>query len=402
MSTTTQIMGFQSPFGDRSLFSDPPQNQPYLLQIILITKPVDFGGSVSFEIITNLPEGEAINISIYDVDSIFSNSPDKDTDTLLLKKSYTLGKKNVISIPFNTAMQEAAFKDIEFGASECYIRITNAKISDVVSEVFKVNKGSKSASLGAFDILEAGKKKNQRPTVLCNPMNLTAKQKAILTAVVYGESKGDEGLFDLVWVYFNLIQDIGFDKAMNRSSHYTGHASDSYRTYEISMYYLGFGDEYKDNIEGASGLTVEKFIEAKNGIFLKAVKPRLENLKTYLAKNIFINKPMNPYVGFQNQGYWGDMKIREPKLIKDKKTGEMVLNSRRVWAEATQYFILQNQKTVTKILVVELPGYDMWGHNITTFIYNFEEIEQFFTDNSTLIPYDYEKVPLLPDYKNKK
>ena len=119
----------KSPFGEGSLFAEKKEPEVYLLQISIIKRPKDFGDSLSFDINTNLPNGERIDIYIYDSDSYFSNSPNLKNDTELYKKNYALGRNKNVSIEFTNAMQKLAFKDFESSSAECYVKIAfNAEL----------------------------------------------------------------------------------------------------------------------------------------------------------------------------------------------------------------------------------------------------------------------------------
>lgn len=379
MSTTTDIMGFQSPFGTSSLFSDPPQlDQNYLLQIRIIAKPIDFGGTLKFELITNLPQGETISILIYDVDSVFSNSPNNDNDTMLFKKPYTLGKANMISIPFNIIMEELAFKDFESDVAECYVRVTNAKINYVVSEVFKVNKGSKSAPLGAFTVPETGPEKKDRPKKPCKGLKLTTKQKAQFITVVMGESNlGDVLLYDVAWIYLNLVNDEGFDTALSRTSVYTKRNKKIQSNYKLSMYYLGQGDEFKNYLyDGMGHQPLSKYINGE--YFIKFVEPKYKAMMAFLEREIFVVTPMSPYKGWHGQGYWRDLNL----------TGE---GDDPKWYKARQYYWLMTENKdkehpMEKLIVKLSDG------NYTTYIFDEDKISAFFEKNPTLLPDDKTKV----------
>lgn len=111
-----------------------------LLQISLIQIPKTFNDTLKFEITTTISKGEKITVTINDVDSIFSNKPDKNIDAQLYSIQYAISDKNVFSIKFTEEMQKKAFSDVEFELAECYIKVTHSKITDVYSNVFNVQK----------------------------------------------------------------------------------------------------------------------------------------------------------------------------------------------------------------------------------------------------------------------
>ena len=68
---------------------------------------------------------------------------------------------------------------------------------------------------------------------------------------------------------------------------------------------------------------------------------------------------------------------------------------------ATQYFYLQNEKKVNIILVKELIAYNFKGENITTFLYDSDEILKYFDKNPKMIPDDFYKIKELNYYDKK-
>lgn len=193
--------------------------------------------------------------------------------------------------------------------------------------------------------------------VFSQKLTLTEEQKSKFIATIYAETWGAKNQFEpFSWVYFNLVSGRqGFEKGISNSSAYSD------KTYQ-----------YKEGLE---------IIYATGKIKNEDKIQQINKIKEIVENKILVDKPLNPYPGWEGQGYYGDMNIRAPK------TG-----SRRVWAYASQYFHLQNQCKVKSILVKEFKA-DFKNskgiRDITGYIYNFNEIEKYFKKNPKNLP-EYE------------
>jgi hypothetical protein len=375
-----------TPFGDpNSPFyreRKPKKPEKIILQIKLLKIPKTFSDKIEFQAITNLEIGTRVQVSLCDVDSIFSDKPDSKVDQTLMTGFNTISEKSIFNFTLNESMQKKAFDDVEFGTAECYLKITHSKIEDSFSQVFNV---SKSTVIASNEVKKPDCKKEA-----VTALSLSDNEKAKFIATMYGESQGEMDLKDIPWVYVNLINRSGFEKGMNNSSFYSLEENDKYRTFRVIMYLLGQGDEFKNNdINGKSN--IKEFCEASGGFVKNVISPKLKELKKYIEENVFIQKPMSCYKGWYGQGYWKDMNIR----VVDKT------HYRRIWAMATQYFYLQKEKKVTTILIKEFVAYNYKGENITTFLYHSDEILKYFDKNPKMIPDDYYKIKEMKYYDKK-
>ncbi len=344
--------------------------------------PKTFSDKIEFQVLTNLEIGTRIEVSLCDVDSLLSNKPDSNVDETLMSGYNTISERSIFSFTLNENMQKKAFNDIEFGVAECYLKVTHPKIEDSFSQVFSVEKTTLKSPEGIKQI----NCKKEAVTAL----SLTDNEKAKFIATIYGESQGELDLKDISWVYLNLINRSGFEKGMNNSSFYSLEENDKYRTFRVIMYLLGEGDEFKNNdVNGKS--SIKEFCETNGGFVKKVISPKLKELKKYIEENVFVQNPMSCYKGWFGQGYWRDMNIR----VVDKT------HYRRIWAMATQYFYLQNEKKVNTVLVKEFVAYNFKGENITTFLYDSDEILKYFDKNPKMIPDDYYKIKELNYYDKK-
>lgn len=207
--------------------------------------------------------------------------------------------------------------------------------------------------------------------VICPPLNLTDTQKAKFIAVVLSESShGFESLWDIAWVYFSRVSDKGFESGLSGSVPYSSKNSN----YRLWMYYLGYGNEYKDyNYQGNGKLS--DYIK-NNGWFTTKILPRAKKCIEYIKKYVFADKPRNKYKGWHGQGYWGDINFNP-----DDGKGDQ-------WYMAREYYLLQTENKVSKKLIqilVELNG-DGKIKDQTTFIFDVVGIEKFFKDNPKMLP----------------
>jgi hypothetical protein len=357
-------MGFEFDEMWDSIATDAPDPEP-LLQINIKQKPKDFGDTLIFEVSTNLQVGEKIEIYIYDVDSIFSKKPDEKVDAKLYKTNYTIVKNNTITIDFTKAMQDAAFKDYEFSAAECYIKIKNSKIKDAFSEVFDVEKTKTANEKGG--ILE--NKNEECKKIKVNGLKLTVEQKPQFIATVLCETElGNEILYEIAWVYYNRVQLYGFDdkKGIKASTAFREKQPD----YKLCSYYLGVGNEYANIKYG--NFTIKSYIATKE--FKEKKEPKFIKLKAFIEKEIFSANPETCFKDWIGQGYWGDLDMN-PDDVNNK-------NKDPKWYMARQYYWLQLEKKV----VVKYVHIMRTGGISTSFIFDEINIAIFFKKNPNLLP----------------
>ena len=316
---------------------------------------------------------------MHDVDSIFTGDPDNDSDAFLGKVDRAIKKNNLYGVELSNEMEQKAFSDTEFSYAECYLRVRHELIGDVYSKVFNVKKNVKEK--------KPAKPELKKQAVI--PLQLDNIQKAKFIAVAYGESQGEIALKEIPWIYVNLINRDGFERGLNNSSFYSKESNDKNRTFRILMYILGYGDQYADDLVGNKKIPLKDF--AKGPFIKNTVRPRLNNLQSYIEKNIFIKNPQSFFKGWYGQGYWEDMNIR----VTDKQ------HYRRIWALASQYFYLQRDNKVKDIYIKELEAYNYNRDNITTFLYDSDSILAYFEINPDKIPQDYYKIPNMLYYANK-
>lgn len=207
--------------------------------------------------------------------------------------------------------------------------------------------------------------------VKSNPLNLTEKQKAQFKAVALAETAhGLKGLYDICWIYFSRITDLGFEKGMSGSVPY----STKNINYKLWMYYLGHGSDYKDD-DYQGGGKLSKYI-TDNGWFTSRIEPRAKEYIKFIDENVFIANPINKYKGWHGQGYWGDINFNP-----DDKKGDQ-------WYMARQYYLLQIEGKVTKkyVQILEELNGDGRIKDQTSFIFDTKKIEKYFKDNPSLLP----------------
>ena len=133
-----------TPFGNPNspFFKErkPKKEAKIILQIKLLKIPKTFSDKIEFQVLTNLEEGTRIQVSLCDVDSIFSNKPDNKVDTVLISGYNTISERSVFNFTLTAEMQKKAFNDYEFGTAECYLKVSHPKIEDSYSQVFSVEK----------------------------------------------------------------------------------------------------------------------------------------------------------------------------------------------------------------------------------------------------------------------
>ncbi len=349
---------------------------PKMMQVKLLNTPEDFNGIVEFEVVTNITKDSkhSFTFTLWDVDSILSDSPDTNTDSFLGQTTFKVKDKNVFKFLLTEEMRNKAFADIEFGSAECYIQVSHPDAESVYSRVFKVSKN------------RIGKKSGNGPCdpVLVKKLVLSDKERAIFLATLWGETWGEIELKEVAWVYYNLIQKYGFNSGMANSYFYLHGPKDPYGLYKSILYYLGEGPEY-ENDPVKTGGTIKTYI--KGPFFKDVVIPRLKRQMEFVDSKVLIEKPKTCIQGWFGQGYWGDMNIR----FKADWT--------RVWAMATMYYNLQQTNKAHKILVKEYNAFNYKGQNITTFIFDRDSILLYFEqEHPNIMPENYFDIPQMLYY----
>ncbi len=407
-----------SPFGENSIFHPNfDLNDGYLLQISITKKPKDFGDTLSFELKTNLPMGEKVDIYIYDSDSYFSNSPDEKKDTQLFKLNYTISRNKNIFIEFTSAMQKPAFEDTEGNSAECYIKITNSKIKDAFSEVFSVTEGNNKSSLDKLanvpipipDWLKLKNDAYKTPT-----RKFSEEEFIDLTATVIGESGHGALALDqqmaIAWVYYNRLSlgrwiDKSLDACLTGFSYAYKNPKTKKPTQDVMIVMMALGNKkYANEQSGYPSLTVKELVESKAApdYIKKGQILRAEMIKQ------FATPKSNPFPSYTNQGYWGDLcksvilrsdddTVRNKE--KDEKIGDLtdkILTADTMWVLPMLYFYLQVQKDVDSdydnrfIIELRTKGAEFQ----TTFIFKLPEIMLFFRENLKFMPNIYKDIPI--------
>lgn len=208
--------------------------------------------------------------------------------------------------------------------------------------------------------------------------DLSPEEKAKFMAVVLMESaNGKESLWDIAYIYLNLVGKQGIENGLSKSSAY----SQKQFGYKAHLYNLGFGMEYKGTLCNEDNKMKDRTIEEQAQIF--STFKQITGFKEFCRSNIFISNPKSFYKDWEGQGYYGDMNIR-------------MHDDRKIWAMASQYFHLQKQCKVKKKLVVGLfdssainNNKDPFNEKIrdsTTYIYHTQEIVNYFKENSGELP----------------
>lgn len=331
---------------------------------------------MEFKIKTDLSDSETVDFCIMDSDTIFTNKGDRN-DAELLKGKLRLNQK-IHTIQFTEEMQKKAFKDTELYAAECYVKIYHLKSGNSFSEIFDVKKFEFKPAMKPFLIEPIPK--------IDTDFYYSEEEKAKIIAIVYGESKGDRILSDNIpWIYYNLTRKKGksVEWGLVKSSFYNLEENDiKYRTYRICMYYLGkdkgFGQEYGDDYIGAFKMSIKNFINFKGGTFENSMKPALDHIVQFMNSKVFIKSPLNPYFGWEGQGDFHDMYIREKKKI--------------IWSLASLYFNLQKRGKVKYLYVKEFVAFDNNNKDITTYLYDKNSILEFFEKNPNFVPEDLNEI----------
>lgn len=228
----------------------------------------------------------------------------------------------------------------------------------------------------------------EEPTVVSDTkVTYTNEQKAKLIATVYGESARDADLMvNIPWIYYNLTKNLGFEKGLKRSSFYKNPRNNIYisESYRICMYYLKQGDQYKD-YQIVNKMKVKDYCVDTNSSFVNGYKRKLDIIRSFFEDHIFDAVIiMNPYYGWEGQGFWGDMDFRENNTDKTK------------WAKASQYYHLQKKGYVKTRYIKEFIVYDR-KLDVTTYLCDDKSIEKYFKNNPSDLPQfnngDYSTIP---------
>ncbi len=147
----------------------------------------------------------------------------------------------------------------------------------------------------------------------CKSLSLTDDQKNEFIATVFCESGlGEYELKDVGWIYFNLVSDLKFQTALNRSS---AHKKENI-WYKSCMCYITDKKKFKNDNAPKSAQNAESWFGEKtygdfveSNIFKRNYKSKIDKLKKYIEEKIFSKHPKQKYKGWVGQGYWGDMLI---------------------------------------------------------------------------------------------
>ena len=221
--------------------------------------------------------------------------------------------------------------------------------------------------------------------VVCPKLTLTADQKNEFIATVFCETGlGEWELREIGWVYFNLVSDLKFETALDRSS---AHGQENiwykscmcYITNKVKFKNVEAPKSYQDNKAAFGEKTFGDFVDSN--IFKNNYKLKIDTLKVFIEKFMFISNPKQKYKGWYGQGDWADMLI-----IDGRDNGK--------WHKAREYWFLQLTGEVTKKYVQILPSkaknkltnLTRRGENSTSFIYDENSIIKYFKDNPNKLP----------------
>lgn len=317
-------------------------------------------------------------------------APDKikiNTKKLLVFKiggTYSGWGGTTLHISLKNGNKELSFTTTKWSAERGWTiktNVTGSKVGTYTVQFYVGANASTTISLTFYDpndtgAVEKGVTKEKAITPLTektySALNLTDKQKAQFKATVLSETAhGLTGLYEIAWVYFSRIKDMGWTKAMNGSAAFSQKNSN----YRLWMYYLGEGDEYKDyNYQGNGKLS--SYIK-NNQWFTGRIEPRGKAYMEWLEKvpNPLSSSPKNKYGGWHGQGYWRDLNLN-PSAGKGDQ-----------WYMAREYYLLQVEKKVSKQYVVLLEATNAdGGKDETSFIFDVNAIQKFFKDNPSKLP----------------
>jgi len=355
---------------------------PYLT-IQILHYPKNFNDYIQVEISTNYnPKStEFIRVVVFEAKS---NQRNVGNDKVIIDKYYEIKANNfIINIPFNLLAQNKAIKNQDIDSILCYLGVSGPKRGAKYSNIFEVN------------ISDNPQVENQSliSTVRKPFTYLSDEQKAIfMSAVLVESSNGRKALWDIAYIYLNLVQNNkNFEVIMNRSSAYSGRSTNY--MYKCHYYYLTKGksiNKYGDEVGSFanrwnSNLKVRDYVD--NGEYLSKYNDKqngsdLNGCIEFMLTKIFTAKPISRYNNWHGQGNTMDMNINEGKYS-------------RPWYTARQYYWLQKTKKADKIYVKRLFDFEH-----TSYIYDTDRIEKYFSLNPNKLPAPHEIIPIphyLPD-----
>lgn len=229
---------------------------------------------------------------------------------------------------------------------------------------------------------------------------LTKEEKAkFIAAVLVETGNGKKELWDIAYIYLNLVNNYGFEEGMKKSSAYENSWVYDCHLRHLIVYHYKV-KVYKDFSDW------DKIVGPKN--YKHPIKIKVEDFKEmptviefikFCEENIFIKSPMSLYKDWEGQGNFEDMNIRMHKDEREK------------WAKASQYFHLQNQCKVKEKLVVELfikpsdifqkPTKMKENGDATTYLFDEKKINEYFKKHPEKLP-DYTDGDILYSATGKK
>ncbi len=360
MFTKEQVAKWEAALGEVPEFwKEIASNPKPFLEISFVSVTSD---ATNFYVVLSIKsqlvgDGKA-QIDLKEINRVFSDTPVAGTQ-INLNSSQTLN----IKLAVRKTIINSLDGDFEWGGFEFKAFISCNGLAGE-TRIFKLQ----------------NKPEKKKPKVECTlvgpittkakPLVLDDKQKAEFIAVSMGESaNGDRELWDVAWLYFNLVTDQGYKVGMSRSVFHNSKPE----TYKIFMYYLGQGDEYKD-FKMANGVLIKDWVET--AYFKNGLQKKIDLMKKFIEDYIYIDEPMNLYPHWHGQGYWRDL-----NLIGSKDDPK--------WFLARTYFWLQEDCKVSVLLVKKLED----GIS-TTYIFDEDSIKRFFKDKPELLPKDKNSVKL--------
>lgn len=315
---------------------------------------------------------------------------DKDLRTQKSKIIKIISKEKKINITFNVAKGSSTANDnegnitVEFHKNgSCFEKIIKEDVKYDGTINIEIEKSKKTEKIKFYandnDIYFDGNISN----VFCGAVKigdclnelkietvksinkLSKEEKAKFMATVLVEAaNGKKDLWDIAYIYLNLVNIYGFEDGMSKSSAYLK----KQYLYKAHLYNLGYGREYKNVTDGTNfkGKTVAEEADVLNTL------QQVTDFEKFCNKNIFIDSPKSKYKDWEGQGYYGDMNIR-------------MHDDRSIWAKASQYFHLQKKCKVKERLVVELRD-NSKGYDCTTYIYDKQKIIRYFEENPNDLP----------------
>lgn len=292
------------------------------------------------------------------------NLKNKNTTISLYEYSKTLWSDNIDS---QLITLDKPSKSIVFP-------ILKTKIKTEEVYFLKVSCDGEESETGTFSFKSENKTSEHQiiepKKIKDKPLNLNNKQKIQFITVALGETQnGDKNLWDIVWIYFNLIKDIGFDKAMKRSSFFNNKPDN----YKLFMFLFGEGSEF-ENDKMDNGNKIKDWVTTD--YFKNGLKKKGELFKLFIEDNVLIPEPINPFYNWEGQGYWADLNLLPPK-------------NNEKWYKARLYYWLQVEKNTNikyKYIQILEDGFS------TSFIFDEKSIIKFFKENPKLIPKDLSNI----------